>query len=352
MDLKASLLPFKKGRYIPQTIWALLWQFAFFIIACLAYIFDEDSVTSNLQETYLPPFVSNAHVLGTDHLGRDVLSSLLLSCKTAWWLTFPPLLLANILGVSLGAAAATLGNHHLKCTIASLVRWFLFSFLVWYSWELQRQQLLSPLLSAEFSNYSFLLSLLVSWVLSYVLYKILLLLPLFRKKSTIPVDSCFQKISDLWSTLPKLLLIVLLSVFAAPSLASMVVWISLSYWVYPGRLTRTALLSLRQEPYIEAAIALGTPPLPLFRRHLWPTLKGSLLVNFCFTASGLLGVGATLSFLGIGLPSAVPSWGKMLSVARLSLEAWWLFAFPAVFLLLSVLSLQVIGSRLSFKRRD
>nr|WP_242693150.1 ABC transporter permease subunit [Sabulibacter ruber] len=168
-----------------------------------------------------------------------------------------------------------------------------------------------------------------------------------NKKVTIPVDEGLQKIIGIWATFPKLLLLLILTLFTPFSILTLMFWICATYWVLPARVSRGMVLQLQKESYYETAQALGIPFKRVFTHFMWPQLKGPLLTNFCFAASGLLGIGSTLAYLGIGLPADVPSWGKMLANARFSLEAWWLIAFPSVVLLASIFSLQVIGHKFS-----
>ncbi|WP_460893031.1 ABC transporter permease subunit [Rufibacter soli] len=170
------------------------------------------------------------------------------------------------------------------------------------------------------------------------------------KTLNVPVDGALQKIIEIWSTFPKLLLLLLLTTFTPFSVVSLMAWIGATYWVLPAQVARAIVLQIKQEPYFEATTSLGIPFHRVLLHHLWPSMKGPIITNFCFAASGLLGIGSTLAYLGIGLPADVPSWGKMLASARLSLEAWWLFAFPALLLLLSIFSLQSLGNKYSTKK--
>ncbi|WP_394331427.1 ABC transporter permease subunit [Rufibacter radiotolerans] len=167
------------------------------------------------------------------------------------------------------------------------------------------------------------------------------------KTFALPVDAALQKIIEVWSTFPKLLLLLLLTTFTPFSILTLMGWICATYWVLPARVARASVLQLKQEAFFEATTSLGLPFQRVLVNHLWPSLKGPVITNFCFAASGLMGIGSTLAYLGIGLPADVPSWGKMLASARLSLEAWWLFAFPALLLLITIFSLQAMGNKYS-----
>ncbi|KAA3437957.1 ABC transporter permease [Rufibacter hautae] len=306
-------------------------------------------VIAQPEQAYLAPFTSFEHFLGTDQLGRDVLSYLFLSCRTAWLLAIPPLVAASLIGVALGTIAALVGNSGWKIP---MYRFFsLVILLLVYA-------TMYPIIHfwPVFAESS-----LIHWAYYGSTLPLLYFL-LFKEGSsgnrgkgksiTLAFDEWLQKIINVWSALPKLLLLLLLTAFTHFSLGTLMGWICATYWVLPARIARASVLQLKKDFYYESAQALGIPFHRVFTHFIAPSLKGPILTNFCFAASGLLGVGSTLAYLGIGIPPDVPSWGKMLANARYSIEAWWLLAFPATFLLASIFSLQVLGNRISAHRRQ
>ncbi|WP_377063939.1 ABC transporter permease subunit [Rufibacter immobilis] len=328
---------------------SLLWLLLFTMAAIFAHwaILQGREIEATPELAYLPPFTNPAHLLGTDQLGRDVLFYLFLSCRTAWLLSFPPLVLTTILGVAGGTGAAILGNSGMTINRVNFYV-SLFLLLVFLY--------LSPVLDGLVPIRYIPLASTAYWLTCMGL---LLYFLIFRgspskvsKHITIPVDEVLEKSINIWSTLPKLLLLLLLSAFGTFSLYSLVGWICLGYWVLPARVARTTVLQIKQEPYYETAKALGIPFQTKFLNFIWPALQGPILTNFCFAASGLLGIGSTLAYMGIGVPADIPSWGKMLANARFSVEAWWLIAFPAALLLVSILSLQTIGQQFQKSTRQ
>ncbi|WP_181305457.1 ABC transporter permease [Rufibacter sp. XAAS-G3-1] len=327
--------------------WLVLFSIAAFISQIL--LWQGKQAVAIPEQAYLPPFTSVEHLLGTDQLGRDVLYYLFLSCRTAWLLAVPPLIVATAIGVLFGSGAAILGNNGVKITVRKLLTLalLLVAYLVLHSiiryWP--------PLSDYPFTRWLYYGSGIL--LLCYVLNR----KPgsAFSKKRTLltlPVDEGLQKIIDLWSTLPKLLLLLILTAFTPFSMLTLMGWITATYWVLPARIARASVLQLKKGSYYETAQALGIPFNRVFTHFILPSLKGPILTNFCFAASGLLGVGSTLAYLGIGIPADVPSWGKMLANARFSVEAWWLLVFPAALLLGSIFSLQVLGHSLSAQNRD
>ncbi len=329
---------------------SLTWLLIFTVAALLSQILvlRGEQVVAIPEQAYLPPFTTVEHLLGTDGLGRDVLFYLFLSCRTAWLLAIPPLVVASLIGVALGTIAAIAGNHGWRIP---LVRFFALVLL------LTVYGILYPVIHfwPVFAE-----SALIRWVYYGSSFPWLYLLltkegspvkPGNRRFITLAVDDWLQKIINIWSALPKLLLLLLLTAFTPFSLGTLMGWICATYWILPARIARASVLQLKKDSYYESAQALGIPFYRVFTHYLLPSLKGPILTNFCFAASGLLGVGSTLAYLGIGIPADVPSWGKMLANARFSIEAWWLLAFPATFLLASIFSLQVLGNKITVHSR-
>ena len=113
------------------------------------------------------------------------------------------------------------------------------------------------------------------------------------------------------------------------------------------RLVRSVVLSIREEPYVEAAITAGTPTLTLLFRHVLPNTIAPLIVQGTFIVASAIIIEAILSFLGIGIPPENPTWGNIMAEGR---EAFQLFPFiilwPGVFLAITVLSVNILGDGL------
>ncbi|MGV3541217.1 MAG: ABC transporter permease [Rufibacter sp.] len=349
--MKQSFKVLQRGFLKGFGFLSYLWLFLFTLVA-LTFPFwaQESGLDADLKKAYTPPFVSTSNFLGTDHLGRDVLLSLLYSCRTAWFLAFPPMVIATMIGMATGTGAASFRSKGATVSSSLFLSMPLFLIGCLYLWTIIKENSLVPLLDQLGAFAVFAAGLAVLMLAAILLQLVLKWLPVFQKDLQIPVDALFLKLTDFWATFPKLLLLLLLSLFTSPSLYGMMGWITITFWVLPGRITRALTLQVQQKPFLEAAKAVGIPQSTIFFRYIFPALQGPLLVNFCFSAAGLLGIGSTLAFLGIGLPPEVPSWGKMLAGARFSLEAWWLLIFPASVLLLSILSLQSIGHQISSRK--
>ncbi len=161
------------------------------------------------------------------------------------------------------------------------------------------------------------------------------------------LGSVIMRIADLTLVLPFLPLVILLSAYLGPSQRNVVLILTLVSWAGPARLVRSRVLSLLNEPYVEAARALGSGALRIMVRHIWPGVRNIATVQVVLVASISILAEASLSFLGLGDTTA-KSWGTMLYFARASGASlgdswrWWVLP-TGVMISLSVLSLVLIS---------
>jgi peptide/nickel transport system permease protein len=113
------------------------------------------------------------------------------------------------------------------------------------------------------------------------------------------------------------------------------------------RLVRSIVLSVREEPYVEGAISVGTPTVTLMFRHILPNTIAPLIVQATFTAAAAILTEAALSFLGIGIPPETPSWGNIMSEGRTLFRVFpHNILYPGIFLALTVLAINIMGDGL------
>jgi len=160
-------------------------------------------------------------------------------------------------------------------------------------------------------------------------------------------DSLLMRLTDLILVLPFLPLVILIAVYLGPSQKHVVLVLAVFFWAAPARLIRSQVLSMKSEPYIEAARALGANSIRIMANHLWSGVKPLVLVQIVLVASASILAESSLSFLGLGDPSE-KSWGSMLYFARASGaflgDAWKWWVLPTgLMITLTVLSLGLIG---------
>lgn len=297
----------------------------------------------DLANPYLAPFTHKAmslnHPLGTDGLGRDLLANLLYGARTAFSISLPVMALATILGVALGSFAGYYGEKGLQRPRSKVLLYLLaILVLVYYGLHLPLQALR---LNAGYKyiarSYIFLLLLLFGfWLLEKALRR---WSSFWEQPARLPVDTIVLRLTVGISSVPHLVLILILASFIPPSTELLALVLIFTLWPASARLARAEMLQIKSLPYFEAAKSIGNSPKALLYRHAFPNLLGPVLVAFTFGLGGLLSLESTLSFLNIGVPTTLVSWGRMIAGIRSNTAAWWLVAFPGGMLSLSVLAI-------------
>lgn len=146
---------------------------------------------------------------------------------------------------------------------------------------------------------------------------------------------------------PGILLAIAFVAFRGPGIFNLVLALSLGGWVGYARLVRAQVLATREKEFVEAARALGASDLRVIVRHILPNIIQPVIVQAAIGMAGAILAEATMSFLGLGVPPPTASWGAMLNDARAHLfDAPHLVLFPAVAVMLAVLSFNFIGDAL------
>jgi len=167
------------------------------------------------------------------------------------------------------------------------------------------------------------------------------------------IDEILMRLTDLWLAFPNLLFAILLVVIFSPQTGNRVVpiiiAIALVSWPTASRLIRSAVISIKQSPYIEAARALGASDAMIIFSHILPNTTSLIIIEVITIMGGAMLTEASLSFLGLGDPRAM-SWGMMLHYAlsrnAIYLGMWWWFLPPGLLISLSVLSIILISTGL------
>jgi peptide/nickel transport system permease protein len=161
------------------------------------------------------------------------------------------------------------------------------------------------------------------------------------------VDEALARVIDVLLAFPGLLLAIALAAVLGPSLRNVVLALSLLGWTGYARLARAEGASLREREFVRAAEALGAGPGRIVVRHLLPAAAPALLVQATFGFAGAIVAESSLSFLGLGAPPPLASWGAMIDEGRpFLLVAPHLILFPGLALTATVLVLQVLGDGL------
>lgn len=157
-------------------------------------------------------------------------------------------------------------------------------------------------------------------------------------------DMVIMRIMDGIMSVPSILLAIALVAVTGASLLTVLIAIAVPEFPRVVRLVRGLILSLRDEPYVEAAISLGTPTRVLMMRHLVPNTMAPLIVQGTFIFASAMLSEAVMSFLGVGMPPEFPSWGNVIAEGRMYFQVRpELILLPGLFLALTVLSVNMLG---------
>ena len=161
------------------------------------------------------------------------------------------------------------------------------------------------------------------------------------------LDGIVMRVMDGLMSIPGVLLAIALIALTRASLVNVIIAITVTEVPRVVRLFRCLVLSLREQPYVDAAIAAGTRTARILTRHILPNTVAPLLVQGTYICASAMLTEAILSFLGAGTPPNIPSWGNIMAEARSLFQiANYLIFFPGLFLSLTVLSVNLVGDGL------
>lgn len=221
-------------------------------------------------------FPSAAHLLGTDSMGRDVLSRILYGGRISLAVSLLSVAISTCLGIIMGGISGYLGG----------------------------------------------------WV-----------------------DNLLMRVIDALLSIPQLIIMLSLQAIIQGGAISIILIIGLTSWMATARVIRTSFVVLKEKEYVKSAILMGASPGRVVIHHL---LRGSLpelLIIGVFNCSSAIFAEVSLSFLGIGIPPEIPSWGNMLTGAQSDVMtgAWWIALFPGLMIVVSLLAVNFIGENIKRK---
>jgi peptide/nickel transport system permease protein len=161
------------------------------------------------------------------------------------------------------------------------------------------------------------------------------------------LDSIVMRMMDGLMSIPPVLLAIALMALTRPSIENVIFAIAISEIPRVSRLVRGLVLSLREQPFVEAAVASGTRLPAILLRHILPNTLAPLTVQATYVCASAMITEAILSFIGAGTPPNIPSWGNIMAEARSLFQvAAYIMLFPAIFLSLTVLAVNLLGDGL------
>jgi peptide/nickel transport system permease protein len=161
------------------------------------------------------------------------------------------------------------------------------------------------------------------------------------------MDAVVMRVMDGLMAIPAILLAIALVSLSSAGLGIVIIAIVVPEIPRVVRLVRSVVLSIREEPYVEAAIAVGTPVPLLLVRHVLPNTIAPLIVQGTYIAASAILIEAILSFLGVGIPPQTPTWGNIMAEGRALFRVFpHNILFPGIFLALTVLAVNMLGDGL------
>ena len=160
-------------------------------------------------------------------------------------------------------------------------------------------------------------------------------------------DTIVMRFMDGIMAIPSILLAIALVSLTGASVGIVIVAISIPEIPRVVRLVRSVVLTIREQPYVEAAISVGARLPTILLRHILPNTLAPLIVQATYVCASAMITEAILSFLGAGTPPDIPSWGNVISEGRQYFQrAPWIIFFPGVFLTITVLAVNILGDGL------
>jgi peptide/nickel transport system permease protein len=286
---------------------------------------------------YTRPFTSQEdgkqfrHWLGTDGLGRDVLAGMIRGCRVSLLIGLGSMLLALLIGIPLGAAAAWWGNKGWRMTLGQAIILLVSGVIIFLIW---------------FTPLSIVIKNMVSAIL--LVMAILLMKKAgsdMRGQVSIPLDRIIMGWVSIIDGFPGIFLIlILVAIVPLKGWVVVMLTIALLRWPSMARYMRAEVFKMKESNYIKAVQILNVPSWQILRKHIVPFAFRPVMVSFIFGVSSAILAESSLSFLGIGLPTEEINWGRLLAQSRNHFDAWWLVAFPGCAIFFTLLSLYTIGN--------
>lgn len=244
------------------------------ILANLVAPYSPDAL--NLAVARKPPLFADAqgqsYLLGTDALGRDILSRILHGARVSLTVGLVAVLLAGAIGVPIGLIAGFYGGR---------------------------------------------------------------------------IEAAVMRLADVQLAIPGLLLAIALVAVVGGSLLTIIAILGFTGWVGYARIVRGQVLSLKERPFVEAARCAGARDGHILVRHILPNVWTPIIIVATNHVGGVIIAESSLTFLGIGVPRSMPTWGTMIADGRSYIEtAWWIATFPGLVLTLTVLGIYILGDGL------
>ena len=215
----------------------------------------------------------------------------------------------------------------------------------------QRKYILSDAFGTSISNgiLQTLISVIIIFGTIFLFRKLSLLLKFryLKDETNIPIDTFVSRGIELLNSIPRLLLIITITAVVERSIWIVMIIIGLTSWTGIARFTRAEFLRIRSLEFVQAAESLGFSSVRTIFKHALPNALAPVFVSIAFGIASAILIESGLSFLGIGVPTDIVTWGSLLNLGRQNLEAWWLIIYPgmAIFITITIYNMIAEASR-------
>jgi peptide/nickel transport system permease protein len=158
------------------------------------------------------------------------------------------------------------------------------------------------------------------------------------------VDTFMMRIADIQLAFPTILLALAIVAVVGGGTMNLILVLGITGWVEYARVIRSEVLSMRTNDFVVAASTIGVRDGRLLFRHILPNILAPIITIATFQVAATILAESSLSFLGLGVPISIPTWGNMLNQGQLYISsAWWMSLFPGLAIMLVVLSINILG---------
>ena len=274
------------------------------------------------------------HKLGTDGIGRDLASGLIHGTRISLMVGLVSMGIASLIGIILGALAGFFGDTKLKMPRIKYYFTLFGLFMGLFYGFGQRKYALADGFGKNFGSgmlemlYSIIL--IIGIVLFFRLLSRLLMQGKLKQEVSIPIDTFVSRGIELLNSIPRLLLIITVTAVVERSIWIVMMIIGITGWTRIARFTRAEFLRIRSLEFVQAAESLGYSSMRTIFKHALPNSLAPVMVSIAFGIASAILIESGLSFLGIGVPTDIVTWGSLLNLGRQNLEAWWLIIYPGM----------------------
>ena len=291
------------------------------------------------------------HHLGTDGKGADLLSGLIHGTRIALKVGLISMGIASFIGIILGAFAGFFGDRDLKMRRVKYYMTLVGLFFGFFYGFGQRKYAISDGFSQSNSEgmIEFTISILIILGITYIfrLSSRLITNKWLSTEISVPIDSMVSRGIEILNSIPRLILIITVTAIMDRSLTIIMVIIGITGWTGIARFTRAEFLRIKSLEYVQASKSLGFSSIRTIFKHALPNALAPVFVSIAFGIASAILIESGLSFLGIGVPDDVVTWGSLLNLGRGNIEAWWLIIFPgiAIFITITIYNMIAEASR-------